>query len=120
MKNNRFLGALQTLTLKAYPKESKELSENLVLRGLLEDIENSQVQLKLRKNLVRADMTKDKALERAVHIEAVTKIEEQDNEPRVSAIQPNENTQLINSNNDLVQTLQTNQSNRQNNQMFSS
>ena len=58
-------------------------------------------------------MTLDKALERALHIEAVTRIEEDENEPRVSAIKLNENTQLVNSINDLVQTLQTNQSNRQ-------
>ena len=64
-------------------------------------------------------MTLDKALERALHIEAVTRIEEEDNEPRVSAIQSNENTQLVNSINDLVQTLQTNQPNRRENQKFS-
>ena len=65
-------------------------------------------------------MTLDKALERALHIEAVTRIEEEDNEPRVSAIQSNENTQLVNSINDLVRTLQTSQPNRQENQQFSS
>ena len=32
-----------------------------------------------------ANMTLDKALERALHIEAVTRIEEEDNEPWVSA-----------------------------------
>ena len=65
-------------------------------------------------------MILDKALERALQIEAVTRIEEDDNEPRVSPIQSNENTQLVNSINDLVQTLQANQSNWQNNQKFSS
>ena len=56
----------------------------------------------------------------ALHIEAVTRIEKEDNEPRVSAIQSNENTQLVNSINDLVRTLQTNQPNIQENQKFSS
>ena len=115
-----FLGDLKTLALKAYPQESNEIREHLILRGFLEGIENSQVRLDLRKNLGDADMTLDKALERALHIEAVTRIEEEDNEPRVSAIQSNENTQLVNSINDLVQTLQTNQPNRRENQKFSS
>ena len=114
-----FLGDLQTLALKAYPQESNEIREHLILRGFLEGIENSQVRLDLRKNLGDADMTLDKALERALHIEAVTRIEEEDNEPRISAIQSNENTQLVNSINDLVQTLQTNQPNRRENQKFS-
>ena len=65
-------------------------------------------------------MILDKALERALHIEAVTRIEEEDNEPRVSAIQSNENTQVVNLINDLVRKLQTNQPKRQENQKFSS
>ena len=115
-----FLGDLQTLALKAYPQESNEIREPLILRGLLEGIENRQVRLDLRKNLGDADVTLDKALKRALHIEAVTRIEDEDNEPQVSAIQSNENTQLFNSINNLVRTLQTNQSNRQDNQKFSS
>ena len=106
--------------LKAYPQESNEIREHFILRGFLEGVENSQVRLDLRKNLGDAEMNLDKALERALHIEAVTRIEEEDNEPRVSAIQSNENTQLVNSINDLVRTLQTNQPNRQENQKFSS
>ena len=86
-----FLGDLQTIALKAYPQESDEIREHLILREFFEGIENSQVQLDLRKNLGEADMTLNKALERALHIKAVTRIEEEDNEPRVSAIQSNEN-----------------------------
>ena len=112
------LGDLQTLAFKVYPHDSNEIREHLILRGFLEGIENSQVRLDLRKFLGDADMTLDKALERARHIEAVTRIEEEDNEPRLSAIQSNENTQLVNSNNDLVRTLQTNQSNRQYNKFL--
>ena len=63
-----------------------------------------------------ADMTIDKALERAQHIKTVTRIELEDNEELVSAIQSNENTQLVNSINHLVRTLLTNESNRQVNQ----
>ena len=61
-----------------------------------------------------------KVLERALHIEAVTIIEEEANEPRISAIQSNGNTQLVDSINHSVSTLQNNQSNRQDNQKFSS
>ena len=102
---------MQTLALKAYPQESNEVRAHLVSSGFLEGIESSQVRLDLRKNLGDADMTLYKSLEGALHIEAVTRTEEEDNKPRVSAIQANENTQLVNSINDLVQTLQTNQSN---------
>ena len=65
-------------------------------------------------------MTWDKALERAIHIGAVTRSEEGDKELRVSAIQLNVNTQIVNFINDLVRTPQTNQSNMQDNQKFSS
>ena len=115
-----FLVDLQTLALKAYPQESTEIREHLIFRGILEGIENSQVRQDLRKNLGDADMTLDRASERALHLEAVTKIEEEDNEPRVSAIQSKENSQLLNSINDLVRTLQTNQPNFHENQKFSS
>ena len=78
------------------------------------------MRLDLKKNLSDAEITLDKALERALHIEAVTTIEEENNEPRVSSIQSIENTQLVYSIKDLVQTLQTNQSNRQDCQKLSS
>ena len=90
------------------------------MRAFLEHTESSQVQVDLRKNLEDADITSDKALERALHIEAVTRFEEKENEQRVSAILSNENTQLVNWINDLVRTLQTNQSNRQDNRKNSS
>ena len=57
------LGDLQSLALKAYPQESNEIKEHLILRRFLEGIENSQLQLDLRKNLGDADMNLDKALE---------------------------------------------------------
>ena len=71
------------------------------------------MQINLGKNLRNADMILDRALERALHIEAVTRTELEDNEVLISAIQSNENTQLVNSINKLVRTLLTNQSNRQ-------
>ena len=95
---------------------STEIREHLSLWGFLEGIENIQVQLGLRKNLVDANITLDKALEIGLHIEAVTKIEEENSDPRVSAIQWNENFQLFSLINDLVRTLQINQSKSQDNQ----
>ena len=80
-----FLSDLQTLALKAYPQESNEVGKHLILRGFLESIENSQVRLDMRKNLSDAYKTLDNALDRALRIEAVTRIEEEDNEPRVSS-----------------------------------
>ena len=60
----------------------------------------------MKKILIDTDMTLDKALERAVNIEAVTWNEEEDNELRVSAIQSNKKSYLVNSVIDLVTTLQ--------------
>ena len=86
-KLTHFLGDLQTLALKAYPQESTEIREHLILRGFIEGIENSQLRIDLRIKLGEADVTLNRALESPLHIEAVTRIEDEDNELRVSAIQ---------------------------------
>ena len=99
---------MRTLALKAYPQESKEKKEHLNFRQFLKGIENSQVRLNQRRKLGDADMTLDKALERALHVEAVSKIEGEDKDPPVSAIKSKENTQLVNLTYHLVRTLQTN------------
>ena len=78
---------MQTLAFKAYPHQTNELREHLILKGFLEDIENSQVRLEMRENSGDADMTLDKALERARNKKAVTIIEEEDNKPWISTIQ---------------------------------
>ena len=80
------MGDLQTLALKAYPRESNEIREHLIQRHCIKSIESFQVQLDLRKNLGDVDMILDKPLERALHIEVVTRIEAEDNEPRVYAM----------------------------------
>ena len=69
-----------------FTQESTEVREHPILRGFFEGIKNDRVQLNLRKNLGDADMTFDKTLEKAFRIEAVTRIEE-DNEPQISAMQ---------------------------------
>ena len=65
------------------------------MRGQLEVLEISQVRLDLRNNLCLVDMALEKALERALHFEAVTRIEEAENELRIAAIQSNENCLLV-------------------------
>ena len=73
----------------------------------------------MRDNLGDAKKALDSALEKALHIEAVTRIEEKDNEPRTSAIQSNEDSQLVDSIIDLVRTMESSQPNRQDNQKLS-
>ena len=69
-----FLGDLRTLALKAYRQKSNEIREHLILRGFIEGRENSQLRLNLRKKLGAADMTLEKALERALYIGALMRI----------------------------------------------
>ena len=62
------------------------------------------------------DMILGEALERAIHIEAVTKFEEVENEPLFPAIKSNENFQLVSPINNLERNLQTSQTYRQENE----
>ena len=48
-----FLGDLKHLAHKAYPEESQDIRDHLVLRGFLEGIHHSQVRLDIRKNVKR-------------------------------------------------------------------
>ena len=69
-------------------------------------IHYSQVRLDLRKTLEDKDMTVDKALERALHLEAVTGIEEEEQMPQIALIrQDDSNKSLIEAVNGLVQKL---------------
>ena len=65
-----------TLASKAYPKNLLRQKEHLILRGFLTGVEINQELLNLNENLGDAYMTLDKILERATHIEAVTRVEE--------------------------------------------
>ena len=64
---------------------STEIIEYLNLRRVLKRKENNQVQIDFRTKLGDADMTLEKALERALFIEAVKIIEEEDRQPRFLA-----------------------------------
>ena len=94
-KLTNFLGDLQILALKAYPRESNEIRDHLIQRRFFKNIESLQVRLGLKKNLGDADKTLDNALERTLHIEVVTRFEEEDNKPRVYAMQLNKTTQQV-------------------------
>ena len=96
------MGDLQGLAMKVYPGESKEIRVHLVVRGSLEAIHDSQVRIDLRKILVDAELTIERVLEKAVHLEAVTRIEEEEKEPRVAVVQLDNTERLISSVNQLV------------------
>ena len=77
-----------------------------MLRGFLGGIHHSQVRLDLRKTLEDKDMTVDKAQERALRLEAGTRIEEEEQVPQIAAIrQYDSNKSLIEAVNGLVQKL---------------
>ena len=67
-----FLEDLKQLALKAYPTESQDIRDHLVLRGFLEGINHSQVRLDFRKQISNKDMEIETVLERALHLEVVT------------------------------------------------
>ena len=101
-----FLGDLKHLAHQAYTEESQDIRDYLVVRGFLEGIHPSQVELDLRKTLEDKDMTVDKALERALQLEAVTRIEEEEQVPQIAAIgQDDSKKSLIEAVNGLVQKL---------------
>ena len=77
-----------------------------MLRGFLDGIHHSQVRLDLRKTLEDKDMNVDKAIERALHLEALTRKEEEEQVPQIGAIRRNDsNKSLVEAVNGLVQKL---------------
>ena len=57
-----------------------------MLGEFLEGIRNSQVRLDLRKTIGDAEMNIESILEMALHLKAVTRIEEEEKEPRVAVL----------------------------------
>ena len=78
-----FLGEIKRLALKAYPTELEDIRDHLVRRGFLEGINHSQVRLDLRKQIGDKDMKTETVLEQALHLEAVTRIEEKEQTPKL-------------------------------------
>ena len=71
----------------------------------LKRIHHNQVRLELRKTIGDKLMNTVKFLKRALHLEAVIKIEEEEQTPRIAAIRRDETEILIDSVNRLVQQI---------------
>ena len=95
-----FQGKIKQLALKAYPTESQDIRDHLVLRRFLEGINRSQVRLDLRK-----DMRIETILERALNLEAVTKTEEEEKTLKIAVIRRNETKKLVEAVTKLVKQL---------------
>ena len=83
------------MALKEYPKESHDIRDHLVLRGFLERINHSQVRLDLRKQIGDKDIQIETILEPALHLEAVTRIEEEEQTLEVAVIRRDETKDLV-------------------------
>ena len=89
-----FLGDLKKLALKAYTTESQDIRDYLVLREFIEGINHSQVRLDLRKQIGDKDMEIETVLERAMRLEAVTRIEEEEHTPKNALFRRDETKDL--------------------------
>ena len=98
-----FLEDLQQLAVKAYPHESQDIRDHLVLRGFFEGVHHSQVKFEVRTTIGDKEMNIANALERALHLEAVIRIEEEKQTPRIADIRRDETVILEDSANRLVQ-----------------
>ena len=98
-----FLEDLQQLAVKAYPHESHDIRDHLVLRGFFEGFHHSEVRFEVRKTNGDKEMNIANALERALHLEAVIRIEEEKQTPRIADIRRDETVILEDSANRLVQ-----------------
>ena len=56
-KETHFLGDLKQLDLKAYPTDSQDIRDHLVLKGFIEAVNHSQVRLDFRKQIGDKYMT---------------------------------------------------------------
>ena len=90
-----FPGDLKQLALKAYPTEWQDIRDYLVLRGFLEGINHSQLSVDIRKPIGEKDMKIETVLQRALHLEAVTRIEEEEQTPKLEIIRQNETKDLV-------------------------
>ena len=96
------MGDLKQLALKAYPTESQDIGDH------------SQVRLDLRKQIGDKDMKIETVLERALHLEAVTRIEEEEQTPKVAVIRRDETKDLVEAVTKLVNQLSVDDKHREN------
>ena len=85
--------------------ESGDIRDYLVHRGFLVGIHHSQVTLELGRTIGDKDMNNANALERALPLEALIRIEEEEQTPRIAAVRRDETELLIDSVNKLVQQM---------------
>ena len=90
-----FLGDLKKLALKAYPKESQDIRDHLVLRELLDKIKHIQARLDHRKQIIDKDMQIEAILGPELHLEAVTRIEEDEQRPKIAVVRRAETKDLL-------------------------
>ena len=109
-----FLGDLKQLALKAYPTDSEDIRDHLVLRGFLKGINHSQVRLDLRKQIGEKDKKNETVLEKALHLEAVIRIEEEEQTPKVAVIIRDETKDLVEAVTKLVIQLSVDDKQREN------
>ena len=110
------MGDLKQLALKAYRAESQDIRNHLVLRRFREGINHSQVRLDLRKQIGDKDMKIETVLERAMHLKAVTRIEEEEQTPKVAVIRRDETKDLVKAVTRLVNQLSVDDKQRENRQ----
>ena len=113
-KLTNFLGDLKQLALKAYLTESQDIRDHLVPRIFLEGINHSQVRLDHRKQIGDKDMKIETVLERALHLEAVTRIEEEEQTRKVAVIRRTETKYLVEAVTKLVNQLSVDDKQREN------
>ena len=96
---------LKRLAHKAYPEESQDIRDHSA-PGFSGGNTSQSGYVRPKKSLEDKDMTVDKALERAIHLEGVTKIEEEEQVPPITAIrQDDSNKCLVEAVDGLVQKL---------------
>ena len=100
--------------MTAYPTESQDIRDHLVLGGFLEGINPSQVRLDLRKQIGDKYKKIETVLERALHLEAVTGIEEEEETPKVAVIRRDERKNLVEAVTKLVNQLSVDDKQREN------
>ena len=100
--------------MKAYLTESQDIRDDLVLRGFLEGINHIQVMLDLRKQISDKDMKIATVLERALHLEVATRIEEEEQTTKVAIIRRYEKKDLEEAVTKLVNQLSVDDKQREN------
>ena len=109
-----FLGDLKQCALKVYPTESQDIRDHQFLRGVIETINYSQATLDLRKPIGDKDIKIKTVLDRALHLEAVTRKKEEEQPLNFAVIRRDETTNLLEAVTKLVNQLSEDDKPREN------